>query len=66
MAGTAAVRHKHIRIDQTKLNKAKRVLAAETETEALDRALALVISETDIDAALRRVAGKGRLKRLFP
>jgi hypothetical protein len=66
MAGTTAVRHKHIRIDQTKLDKAKRVLAAETETEALDRALTLVVSEADIDTALRQVAGKGRLKKLFP
>ena len=63
---TASVRHKHIRIDQAKLDKAKRVLAAATETEALDRALTLVVSEADIDAALRRVAGKGRLEKLFP
>jgi hypothetical protein len=34
------VRHKHIRIDQAKLDKAKKVLAATTETEALDRASA--------------------------
>ncbi|OFV89847.1 MAG: hypothetical protein A3G76_13945 [Acidobacteria bacterium RIFCSPLOWO2_12_FULL_65_11] len=65
MAATATVRHKHIRIDQTKLDKARRVLAAATETEALDRALALVVSEADIDAALRQVAGRGRLKKIF-
>lgn len=66
MATTASVRHKHIRIDQVKLDKARRVLAAGTETEALDRALTLVVSEADIDTALRDVAGKGRLKKLFP
>ena len=66
MAATATVRHKHIRIDQTKLDKARRVLAAATETEALDRALSLVVSEADIDAALRQSAGKGKLKKLFP
>ena len=65
MASTASIRHKHIRIDQAKLDKARRVLAAATETEALDRALALVVSEGDIDAALRHVAGKGRLRKLF-
>jgi hypothetical protein len=42
------------------------VLAARTETEALDRALSLVVSEADIDAALRQRAGKGKLKKLFP
>ena len=65
MAATASIRHKHIRIDQAKLDKARRVLAAATETEALDRALTLVVSEGDIDAALRHVAGKGRLRKLF-
>lgn len=65
MAVTASVRHKHIRIDQTKLDRAKKVLAAATETEALDRALTLVVSEADIDATLRQTAGKGQLKKRF-
>jgi hypothetical protein len=65
VAGTASFRHKHIRIDQLKLDKARKVLAATTETEALDRALSLVVSEADIDAVLRRAAGKGKLKKLF-
>ena len=64
MAG-ASVRHKHVRIDQTKLDKAKRVLQAATETETLDQALSLVVSEADIDAALRQVAAKGTLKKVF-
>lgn len=42
MRATASVRHKHIRIDQAKLDKARKVLAAATETEALDRALTIV------------------------
>ena len=65
MAATGSVRHKHLRIDQAKLDKARKVLAAATETEALDRALTLVVSEADIEAALRYAAGKGRLKKLF-
>jgi hypothetical protein len=65
VAATASVRHKHIRIDQLKLDKARKVLAATTETETLDRALSLVVSEADIDAVLRRAAGKGKLKKLF-
>jgi hypothetical protein len=66
MAATASIRHKHVRIDQRKLDKARKVLGASTETEALDRALSLVVSEADIDAALRQGAGKGKLKKLFP
>jgi hypothetical protein len=66
MGASASIRHKHIRIDQRKLDKARKVLAASTETEALDRALTLVVSEADIDAALRQGAAKGKLRRLFP
>ena len=65
MAARASVRHKHVRIDQTKLNKARRVLGAATDTEALDRALTLVVSEAEVNAALGRAAGKGALKKLF-
>ena len=66
MATASSVRHKHVRIDQAKLDKARKVFAAATETEALDRALTLVVSEATIDEALRQVAGKGRLKKMFP
>jgi len=59
------LRDKHVRLDQVKLDKAKKVLNVETDTEALDRALTLVVSEAGIDAALRRVGGKGRLKKVF-
>jgi hypothetical protein len=65
LATTASVRHKHIRIDQTKLDKARKILAAATETEALDRALTLVVSEAEVDAVLREVSRKGKLKKLF-
>jgi hypothetical protein len=65
MAATTAFRHKHLRIDQLKLDEARRVLEAETETETLDRALAVVVSEARIDAALRRLGSKVRLKKVF-
>ena len=60
-----ALRHKHVRIDQTKLDKARKVLDAKTDTETLDRALTMIVSEGEIDAALRRVRGKGKLKKVF-
>jgi hypothetical protein len=66
MATGASVRHKHIRIDQTKLDKARKILAASTETEALDRALTLVVSESEINVTLRRARGKGTVKKIFP
>ena len=37
--------HKHFRLDSTKLKRAQKVLAARTETETVERALDLAISE---------------------
>jgi len=65
VAATSSLRHKHVRIDQIKLEKAKKVLDARTDTEALDRALTLVVTEGGIDAALRAVGGKGSFKKVF-
>jgi len=60
-----ALRHKHVRIDQTKLEKARKVLDARTDTETLDRALSVIVNEADIDAVLRRIRGRGNLKKVF-
>ena len=62
---SASLRHKHLQLDQEKLDRARRILGAKTETEALDRALSIVVSEADIDKVLRKVRGKGRLQKVF-
>jgi Arc/MetJ family transcription regulator len=62
---SSTLRHKHVRIDQAKLDRAKRLLDARTDTEAVDRALSLVVSEGEIEAALRGLGGKGKLKKVF-
>lgn len=61
----AAFRHKHLQLDQDKLDQAKRILGANTETEALDRALGIVVSEAEVDRALKKVRGKGRIRKVF-
>jgi hypothetical protein len=45
--GTAKsrMRHKHFRLDSGKISRAQKVLNAETETETIERALDIVISE---------------------
>jgi hypothetical protein len=60
-----ALRHKHVQLDQRKLDRARRVLGARTETETIDRALDLVVTEADIDQALRAARGKGKFRRVF-
>ncbi|MFI5338881.1 MAG: hypothetical protein ACHQ7N_03475 [Candidatus Methylomirabilales bacterium] len=59
------VRHKHLRLNQAKLDRVKSVLGTATETEALEGAMDIVLTETEILKALRRVKGKARIKRLF-
>ena len=61
----ATVRHKHVKLDQDKLDRARELLKAKNETETLDRALDLVVSEAVIDAALKKVKGKGRIRKVF-
>ena len=65
MATTSPWRHKHVRIDPLKLERAKRVLKASTDTEALDRALTVIVTEGGIDATLQSARGKGRLRKVF-
>jgi Arc/MetJ family transcription regulator len=62
---TSSLRKKNVRIDQRKLNRALRILKVRTETEALDGALSVVVSEDKIDTALRKVRGKGRIRKVF-
>lgn len=41
--------HKHFRLDSGKIKRAQKLLKAETETEAIDRALDLAIAEHERD-----------------
>ena len=62
---TVPVRHKHLRLNQGKLERVKSILGSGTETEALESAMDLVLTEAKILKTLRRIKGKGRVKRLF-
>jgi len=54
------LRYKHLRLDQEKLEKAKKIFRAKTETEAMDRALENVIKGDQ--ELLRR---RGLMKRIL-
>jgi cytosine/adenosine deaminase-related metal-dependent hydrolase len=50
MKMTATARKsKHLILDQAKLKQAQRVLGAKTETETIERALTLVLSEAETE-----------------
>ena len=65
MVSRTRTRGKHVRVDAVKLAKAKRILDAATDAEALDRALTLVVCEVEIEETLRRIGGKGDLEKVF-
>ncbi len=49
MPTTKTRSHKHFRLDAAKIKRAQKVLHADTETEAIERALDLVIAEHERD-----------------
>ena len=65
MRHRVAKRHKHLQLDRAKLTRAKTVLGAKTETEAIERALALVVEEHRLDRPLKRAKGRMRLRKVF-
>lgn len=57
-----AIKDKHIRLDQKKIERAKVILKAKTETEAIEKALELVIT-SDLDLHKRKECMKRILAR---
>ena len=60
-----AIRHKHLKLDQGKIDRARRVLATKTEQETLDRALDMVLAEDRIVRVLRRGRAIGGFEDVF-
>ena len=60
-----AIRHKHLKLDQTKIDKARRLLGLSTEQETVETALDLVIAEEPILRAHRKVKSVGGVVDLF-
>lgn len=65
MKHRAARRHTHLQLDHAKLTRATTVLGTKAETEAIERALALIVKEHTLDQPLRRAKGRMQLQRVF-
>lgn len=53
----AALKHKHLVLDQRKINAAKRYFGVVSEQEAIDKALSLLVEEQRLSKALRPLKG---------
>ncbi|MEQ1846725.1 MAG: hypothetical protein ABL983_14260 [Nitrospira sp.] len=65
MKHRAARRNEHLQLDHANLTRMKTVLGIKTETEAIERALALVVEERRLDQPLKRVKGRMQLQRVY-
>jgi hypothetical protein len=52
-----SMRHKHLTLDQKKIDFAKRYFGVNSEQEAIDRALSLLVEEREILAAMKPLRG---------
>ena len=62
---SAATRQKPQRLSQEKLDRLKILLGAQSDSEALEQAVDLLLAEEDIKTTLRKIKGKGRIERVF-
>jgi hypothetical protein len=58
-------RHKHLKLDQSKIDRAKKLLRAKTETETIERALDLVLGEEPILKAHKRLKNVGGFEPVY-
>ena len=61
MAKSGVVR-KNLRLTQTKIDRAKKILGTSTETETIEQALDLVAFRTEVVAGIRRLSGTGAIR----
>jgi hypothetical protein len=59
------IRHKHLKIDQSKLDRAKRILRLATEQDTIDRALDAVLAEETLVRAHRKARRVGGMIDFF-
>ncbi|MFQ5796608.1 MAG: hypothetical protein ACE5JP_16385 [Candidatus Bipolaricaulia bacterium] len=59
------IRDKHLKLDQEKLDEARRILEAKTERETVEQALDLIISEEELDRLLEELKRRGTIRKIF-
>ncbi len=64
MRGSGVVR-KNLRLTQAKIDKAKKILGTETETETVEKALDLVAFRQEVLRGIDRIAGTNALRDIY-
>lgn len=63
--GATMKTRKYFILEQQKINKVKKILQAKTDTDAVARALDIIIECSKISAALQSSRGRGRIKDVY-
>jgi len=61
MAKSGVVR-KNLRLTQTKIDRAKKILGTRTETETIEEALDLVAFRKEVVAGIKSISGTGAIR----
>ncbi len=64
-SNVSMTRHKHLKLDQSKIDRAKKLLGTKTEQETIERALDLVAAEGRILKAHRKLGVVGGFEDVF-
>lgn len=56
---------KNLRLTQAKIDKARRILGTQTETETIEQALDLVVFRKEVLDGIGRIAGSKSLRDIF-
>jgi len=62
---TAVKTRKQFILEQDKIKRVRKIVNAKTDTEAITRALDIIIDSTKIETMLRSIKGKGSIKDVY-
>jgi Arc/MetJ family transcription regulator len=62
---TSTAKKKTYNLDEELIGRARRVLDARTDTEAIQRALRKVVADAEIEQALEALLAEGRFRTVF-
>lgn len=62
---TAVKTRKQFVLEQQKIDQVKKIVRAKTDTEAISRALDIIIDNSRIESVLQAIKGKGRIKDVY-
>lgn len=62
---TATKTRKQFILEQDKIRRVRKIVNAKTDTEAITRALDIIIENTKIETMLKSVKGKGTIKDVY-